>query len=55
MGGGGGYLEELVIMGDVLDVPCPSGRVGFSPNPRAPLQGSPRLLIIGPLLTPARP
>ena len=46
------HLEVLVIMADVLDVPCPSGRLGFSPNLRAPLQGSPRLLIAGPLLTP---
>lgn len=52
MGWVGVHLEVLVIMGDVLDVPCPSGRLGFSPNPRASLQGSPRLLITGPLLTP---
>lgn len=38
--------------GDVL---CPSGRTGFSPNPRAPLQGSPRLLITAPLLVPPHP
>lgn len=42
----------LVLVCDVGDVLCPSGRAGFSPNPRAPQQGSPRLLIAAPLLAP---
>lgn len=41
-------LKVLVLVGDVGDVLCPSGRAGFSPNPRAPQQGTPRLLITGP-------
>lgn len=45
-------LKVLVLVCDVGDVLCPSGRAGFSPNPRAPQQGSPRLLITDPLLAP---
>lgn len=41
-------LMVLVLMGDVGDVLCPSGRAEFSPNPRAPRQGTPRLLITRP-------
>ena len=41
-------LKVLVLVCYVGDVLCPSGRAGFSPNPRAPRQGSPRLLITGP-------
>lgn len=35
-------------MGDAWDVLCPSGRVGFSPNPRVSQQETPRLLITEP-------
>lgn len=44
--------QKKVLVCDDGDVFCPSGRAGFSPNPRAPRQGSPSLLITAPLLTP---